>query len=189
MSVYTKTGDRGTTSLVGGSRVAKNDPRLEAYGSVDELSSYVAHLRDRIEFEETLQDRMAEEREELLSYLSILMNVSSILACEEEWRDKMPKVTDEDISDIELSMDRISAQLKPIRQFTLPGGHPLVSLAHIARTVCRRAERSIITVESSGFVVDENSKVFINRLSDYLYLISRFLTSELEIEELYWQGQ
>ncbi len=189
MAVYTKTGDKGTTSLVGGTRVAKTDCRLEAYGSVDELSTFVAHLRDGMVSESLLATGMEEEKEELLTYLSTLMNISSRLASEDEWRDKMPEVGEDDVNDIERAMDRISACLEPIKQFTLPGGHSLVSLAHIARSVCRRAERAILRVEESGYSVDEGCRLFINRLSDYLYLLSRLLTKELNISELYWKGK
>ncbi len=189
MAIYTKTGDKGLTSLVGGTRIGKIDVRLEAYGSIDELSCFVAHLRDLIMTEKRLENEMIEEKVELLNYLSTLMNISSRLASEDEWRDKMPEITNEDIAHIESAMDRISNELDAIKRFTLPGGDPLVSAAHIARSVCRRAERVILRVEAEGYNVDWNSKLFINRLSDYLYLISRLLTKKLKVNELYWQGK
>ncbi len=188
MAVYTKGGDKGQTSLVGGTRVSKTDVRLEAYGTVDELSSYVAHLRDLIVADNRLQGKMDGECEEMLGYLSVLMNISSRLASEDEIRDKMPEITDEDISLIEQAMDRISAELKPIKRFTLPGGDSLISMAHIARCVCRRAERETLRVEAAGASVDTTCKLFLNRLSDYLYLVSRLLTLKLDAQELYWRG-
>lgn len=189
MAVYTKTGDKGTTSLVGGSRVSKTDVRLEAYGSVDELSCFVAHLRDNIELHDTLKKSLHKHSALMLSHLSVLMNVSSRLACEEEYMESMPEVDDEDISTIEQMMDEMTAELRPIHKFTLPGGHPIASQAHIARTVCRRAERCMLRLKDSGLHLDHHSQLFINRLSDYLYLLSRLIIQHLGIEELYWKGK
>lgn len=189
MAVYTKTGDKGTTSLVGGSRVSKTDYRLEAYGSVDELSAFVANLRDYMVANVSLSESMSIECEEILTYLSLLMNISGKLASEEEIMDKIPGVDEEDILNIEKSMDRISSQLEPIKRFTLPGGDITISTAHIARTVCRRSERAALRVKESGTKVDNNSLLFLNRLSDYLYLITRLLTLRLGVEELYWKGK
>lgn len=189
MAVYTKTGDKGKTSLVGGTRVSKTDYRLEAYGSVDELSAFVANLRDYITSDKMLCETMAIEAGEILTYLSLLMNISGRLASEEEIMPQIPGVDDEDIDNIEKSMDRISAQLEPIKRFTLPGGHIIISTAHIARTVCRRAERAALRVEESGVKVDRASLLFLNRLSDYLYLITRLLTLKLGVKELYWEGK
>ncbi|MEG0499953.1 MAG: cob(I)yrinic acid a,c-diamide adenosyltransferase [Rikenellaceae bacterium] len=189
MAIYTKTGDKGTTSLVGGERVLKTDVRLEAYGTVDELSAHVAYLRDSMMAATELTDEMTEEKDELLESLSLLMNVSAGLAAEESAKAMIPLVDESDITSIELAMDRISAELKPINRFTVPGGHPLISLSHIARTVCRRAERAALRVAESGVAVDAISLKYLNRLSDYLYLIGRLLALRLEVEELYWQGK
>lgn len=189
MAIYTKTGDKGTTSLVGGERVSKTDVRLEAYGTVDELSANVAYLRDMIMVEMELQDEMAQEKDELLGSLSLLMNVSSGLAAEESAKSLIPLIEESEITAIEQAMDRMISELKPINRFIVPGGHPLISISHIARTVCRRAERSALRVVDSGVSVDELSLKYLNRLSDYLYLIGRLLSQRLEIEELYWQGK
>lgn len=189
MAIYTKTGDKGTTSLVGGERVSKTDVRLEAYGTVDELSAQVAFLRDSILSEVELTDEMSEECDELLESLSLLMNISAGLAAEESAKTMIPRIDADDILSIEQSMDRISGQLKPINRFTVPGGHPLISVSHIARTVCRRAERAALRVRESGVLVDDLSLKYLNRLSDYLYLMGRLLALRLEIEELYWQGK
>lgn len=187
MAIYTKTGDKGTTSLVGGERVSKTDLRLEAYGTVDELSACVAYLRDSIVNTVGLTDLMLEEVDELLGSLSLLMNISAGLASEESVKNSIPKIGEENLISIEQAMDRMSAELKPIQRFTVPGGHPLVSLSHIARTVCRRAERAALRVNEQ-FGVDELSLKYLNRLSDYLYLLGRLLSLRLDVEELYWQG-
>lgn len=189
MAIYTKTGDKGTTSLVGGERVSKTDVRLEAYGTVDELSANVAYLRDMIVASVELTDKMTEEVDELLGSLSLLMNISSGLAAEESAKAMVPVIEATNISAIEAAMDRMIAELKPATRFTIPGGHPLISVSHIARTVCRRAERAALRVVESGVAVDELSLKYLNRLSDYLYLIGRLLALRLDIEELYWQGK
>lgn len=188
MAIYTKTGDKGTTSLVGGERVSKTDVRLEAYGTVDELSAHLAYLRDMIVEEMKLVDMMKEETDEMLDALSILMNISADLASEGETKLSIPKVEEHDIKVLEKAMDRISEELLPIKRFTVPGGHPMISASHIARTVCRRAERRAFNVVENGIEVEELSLKYLNRLSDYLYLIGRLLALNLEVEELYWQG-
>lgn len=188
MAIYTKTGDKGTTSLVGGERVSKTDMRLEAYGTVDELTANVAYLRDMIVASVELTDKMTEEQDELLGSLSLLMNISSGLAAEESAKGMVPKIEESDIAFIEGAMDRMISELKPVTRFTVPGGNPLISISHIARTVCRRAERAALRVVESGIAVDELSLKYLNRLSDYLYLIGRLLAQRLEVEELFWQG-
>lgn len=188
MAIYTKTGDKGTTSLVGGERVSKTDLRLEAYGTVDELSAQVAYLRDMMVASVELTDMVAQESDEMLDMLSLLMNISAELASEATAKSFIPKITVENISSIEGAMDRITSELKPINRFTVPGGHPLISLSHVARTVCRRAERAALRVIESGVEVDENAMRYLNRLSDYLYLIGRLLALRLEVEELYWNS-
>ncbi|MCD8185645.1 MAG: cob(I)yrinic acid a,c-diamide adenosyltransferase, partial [Rikenellaceae bacterium] len=142
MKIYTKTGDGGTTSLIGGKRVGKNHPRVEAYGSVDELMAHLGYLRD------SLDEREQEEtREELLQILHTLMNVASNLACEGDSVKNLPKISDREIRYLEEAIDRMQGDLPAIDKFTLPGGHPLVSLAHIGRTVCRRAERNAAAID------------------------------------------
>ena len=188
MAIYTKTGDKGTTSLVGGERVSKTDVRLEAYGTVDELSAQLAYLRDSMIASVELTDIVIEEKDELLYALSLLMNISSDLASEETVKNIIPMITDIDIVNIEGAMDRMSAQLEPIARFTVPGGHPLISLSHVARTVCRRAERASLRAKEY-YNVDELSLKYLNRLSDYLYLLGRLLTVKLEVGELYWEGK
>ena len=188
MKVYTKTGDSGKTSLVGGRRVPKTDDRLEAYGAIDEFSAFLANLRDNINAETLLNDMVQEEKDELVWVQSRLMVVSSHLASDIEFYDKLPKIKDEDINRVEDAIDRISEQLEPLTKFTIAGGHTIVSLSHIARTVCRRAERCSLRVAEKESV-DSNPLVFLNRLSDYLYVLGRLLTLKLEISEIYWDGK
>ena len=143
MKIYTKTGDGGTTSLIGGKRVGKNHPRVEAYGSVDELMAHLAYLRDNLK-----EEKSADIRRDLLRIQNDLMVLSAILACEDEKTGSMPVLTDENIRFLEQRIDAMQDDLPKIDKFTLPGGHPMVSLSHIARTVCRRAERNAISIES-----------------------------------------
>jgi len=178
MKVYTKTGDKGETSLFGGSRVSKGHLRIHAYGTVDELNSYIGLLRDLSPDES--------RNAELIRIQDRLFTLGAILATESE-KAKMglPVIIKEDIEDLEEAIDAMDQSLVPIKTFVLPGGHPTVSYCHISRCVCRRAER--ICVELS-----ENNKVegiviqYLNRLSDYLFVLSRFLTKILKVKETPW---
>lgn len=164
--VYTKTGDEGKTSLVGGTRVEKSHVRLNAYGTIDELNSFVGLLICQIKDENTLK---------VLSFIqNKLFTVGSYLATETESKAPMDAsiVKDEDITLLENEMDRIDSELPKIRQFVLPGGSEAAARAHICRTVCRRGERCIYLVKEK-YPVDPNVSKFINRLSDYFFLIAR----------------
>ena len=180
MKIYTKTGDGGTTSLIGGKRVGKNHPRVEAYGSVDELMAHIGYLRDSLD-----AGKQAATRENLLKILNSLMVVSSILACEGETIKKLPQITDNDIRFLETRIDEIQESLPKVDKFTLPGGHPMVSLSHIARTVCRRAERNAAAIDNE-LEQHEKAKQYLNRLSDYLYALSRKFVVDYRAEELLW---
>ncbi|MFV0417453.1 MAG: cob(I)yrinic acid a,c-diamide adenosyltransferase [Dysgonomonas sp.] len=176
--VYTKTGDKGMTSLVGGKRVAKAHVRLEAYGTADELNSFVGFLIEQIEDKHDL---------EVLSYIQHkLFTVGSYLATETEAMS--PKaasiITDKDISLLENEMDRMDSELPPLRQFVLPGGSESATRAHICRTVCRRTERCIYRVKE-GFPVDDQVLMFVNRLSDYFFLLAR-KESNKKGNEIFW---
>lgn len=179
MKIYTKTGDTGMTSLVGGTRVSKTSARLEAYGTIDEAMSHIAFLRDNLDATEV---RFADMRNDLLAILRTLMNASSIIAAEDEVVAKMPQIMPSDIEYLENRIDYIQAELPKITKFTIPGGHPLVSMAHIARTVTRRAEREVIAVENADPMV----LGYINRLSDYLYVAGRSIANEYNVEETLW---
>ncbi|WP_108821019.1 cob(I)yrinic acid a,c-diamide adenosyltransferase [Dysgonomonas sp. Marseille-P4361] len=177
-SIYTKTGDKGMTSLVGGKRVAKAHVRLDAYGTTDELNSFVGSLIEKIEDEHDL---------EILSYIQHkLFTVGSYLATETEAIP--PKaasiITDKDITLLESEMDKIDSTLPPLRQFVLPGGSESAARAHICRTVCRRTERCIYRVKEE-FPVDDLILMFVNRLSDYFFLLARKECNK-QGKEIFW---
>ncbi|MBK5719703.1 cob(I)yrinic acid a,c-diamide adenosyltransferase [Dysgonomonas sp. Marseille-P4677] len=176
--IYTKTGDKGMTSLVGGKRVEKAHVRLEAYGTTDELNSFVGFLIEKIEEKHDL---------EILSYIQHkLFTVGSYLATETEAIS--PKaasiITDKDILLLESEMDRMDSALPALRQFVLPGGSESAARAHICRTVCRRAERCIYRVKEC-FPVDDQILMFVNRLSDYFFLLAR-KESNKKGQEIFW---
>ncbi len=178
MKIYTLTGDDGTTSLSGGRRVPKHSIRVEAYGSVDELIAWFGLLRDH---KENLK------RRELLIYIqSQLMICAAALAYDRENSNSKKLLPDADcISVIEKEIDRMEDALPPLKNFILPGGNILVSYCHIARCVCRRAERAVLRLneaEESPEIVNK----FLNRLSDFLFVLSRKIGLELDIEEIKW---
>lgn len=187
MKIYTKTGDKGTTSLIGGERVSKTDLRLEAYGTADELQANIAYLRDNMIADVELTDKMTEEKDELLWIEERLMVVEAVLAADASAADKIPHISTNDIERVERAIDRINGQIVPLHKFTIPGGHPLVSLSHIARTVCRRAERAALRVAEA--VPESTHLVFLNRLSDYLYVLGRLLSVEVDAPEITWDGK
>lgn len=180
MKIYTKTGDGGTTSLIGGRRVGKNHPRVEAYGSVDELMAHIGYLRDSLD-----KEKYSGLREDLLKIMNDLMTVSSILACEGNTLKKLPQITEKDIRFMEDRIDEIQENLPKVDKFTLPGGHPMVSLSHIARTVCRRAERNATAIDCN-LEQHEKAKQYLNRLSDYFYALGRKFAADYQAEELLW---
>ncbi len=179
MKIYTKTGDKGTTSLVGGTRVSKASLRIEAYGTIDELNSYVGLVRDQ---------PVNELRRSLLKEIQDrLFTVGSILASEpEQTKTIIPDLHEADIKLLESEMDTIDKIIPPLRAFVLPGGHQSVSFCHVARTVCRRAERLVITLNGQQ-PVDMLVIKYLNRLSDYLFMLSRLMTHELGSEEVAWK--
>ena len=179
MKIYTKTGDEGQTSLVGGTRVSKTELRIEAYGTVDELNSYVGLLRDQA---------VNTERKELLKEIQDrLFTIGSILASEPEQNKKrIPDLYESDIELLEKAMDDMDTHLEPMRFFILPGGHQAISFGHIARTVCRRAERIVLRLSLESEVNDLVVK-YLNRLSDYLFVLCRMMAKDLNIEENAWK--
>ncbi|MFI3302860.1 MAG: cob(I)yrinic acid a,c-diamide adenosyltransferase [Rikenellaceae bacterium] len=181
MKLYTKGGDKGSTSLIGGARVSKNDSRVEAYGTVDELSAFVALLSDKLRGEE------CDYSAELDSINSMLMSVEALLACDENSAKTMPTISDENISALEQKIDDLQAQLEPLTKFTIPGGDERVSMCHVCRTVCRRAERRAIAA-AEEWEVSANAVIYLNRLSDYFYALGRVLTLRLGVEEILWRG-
>lgn len=179
MKVYTKKGDKGKTSLIGGDRVDKDHIRIEAYGTVDELNSWIGLLRD--------QDIPAESRSELLEVQDRLFTIGSQLAATPDSKMELPQVFPSDITRLELAIDDMEAKLEPMKNFVLPGGHIIVSQCHITRCVCRRAERKVTKMGREGMVKQEEIPSYLNRLSDYLFVLARFLTLELEADETPWK--
>ena len=181
MKIYTKTGDQGLTSLIGGTRVSKASLRIDAYGTVDELNAYVGLLRD--------QDINAGRRPLLKEIQDRLFTIGSALAADpEKSRMKLPDLHAEDVVLLEAEMDRLNEGLPELRAFVLPGGHPAVSFAHVARCVCRRAERLVVHLQEEAFVA-ELVAVYLNRLSDYLFVLSRRMAHELGVEEVTWHAR
>jgi cob(I)alamin adenosyltransferase len=177
--LYTKTGDSGKTSLIGGTRVSKTHVRLEAYGTIDELNSFVGWLNCAIG---------EEEHREFLHFVQCkLFTVGAYLATETE--NKQPKgsalLSESDIVRIEVEIDEVNSQLSPLRKFVLPGGNETASRAHICRTITRRAERLVYRVAEEYPVADEVF-IFLNRLSDYFFVLARW-ESNKNSEELYWE--
>lgn len=181
MKIYTKTGDAGTTSLIGGERVKKYDLRVEAYGTVDELTAHIALLSDML----TEDERTENMTEELYHIESQLMSVAALLAVGKGGEGKIAPIAKERITDLEKAIDRMQTELPEISKFTIPGGHRAVSLCHVCRTVCRRAERAALR---AGDIteVDSSATIYLNRLSDYLYSLGRLLTERLKVEEHLW---
>ncbi|MFI3332376.1 MAG: cob(I)yrinic acid a,c-diamide adenosyltransferase [Rikenellaceae bacterium] len=182
MKVYTKSGDRGTTALIGGTRVPKSDIRVEAYGTVDELSAFIGLLGDNLKAHEAT----AECAEELYSINSMLMNLEAHLAAGDNIDFELPKIGQEAIDQLERGIDDMQSRVAAITTFTIPGGHQSVSLCHVCRTICRRAERRSISV-ADQFEIDEMVIKYLNRLSDYLYLLGRLTTTLLEVDEILWR--
>lgn len=179
MKIYTKTGDKGLTSLIGGTRVPKSDLRIDSYGTVDELNSYVGLLRD--------QEVNTPRRELLKEIQDRLFTIGAELAADPvKSKMKLPDLHPADIILLENEMDRMNAALPELREFVLPGGHQAVSFAHVARCVCRRAERLVVGLQQDSFV-PELVPVYLNRLSDYLFVLSRQMAQDLGAEEVTWK--
>jgi cob(I)alamin adenosyltransferase len=179
MKIYTKTGDKGTTALFGGKRVSKADLRIETYGTVDELNSYVGLVRDQA----VNQNR----KSILVEIQDRLFTIGSILATEPgNTKVKVPSLIQEDVTVLEKEIDGMDASLPPMKSFVLPGGHQSVSFCHVARTVCRRAERLVIALDAQE-KIDALVIQYLNRLSDYLFMLSRKMSAELSAEEMPWK--
>ncbi len=179
MKIYTKTGDKGTTSLFGGTRVSKHDIRIESYGTVDELNANLALLRDLI--------TNTHHTDFLLQIQHNLFVIGSMLATENAKKEllKIDLISEESIVVIENEIDSLTATLPQMTHFILPGGHQTVSVCHICRCICRRAERLVVHL-SELEIIDENCIKYLNRLSDYLFVLSRKLASENGVEEIKW---
>lgn len=180
MKIYTKTGDEGKTSLLGGSRVAKYHLRIESYGTVDELNTAVGMLRSM-----ELPSGIAEV---LIEIQNKLFTIGSQLASEPgEPKFKIPKLLGEDTVYLEKKIDEMEEDLPVMRNFVLPGGHPSVAQAHVARCICRRAERIVLHLKDESDVPQE-IPVYLNRLSDFFFVLSRKLAKDLGANEIPWKS-
>ena len=178
MKIYTKTGDSGETSLFGGKRVTKDHVRIEAYGTIDELNSFLGVLYDNLEDEN--------QRYLINSVQSNLFTIGSILANEGKTTDYIPDLRESAISVLEKAMDEMDENLPPLTNFILPGGNTVVSFCHIARTVCRRAETRMVAL---NHIEDVDPKLikYLNRLSDYLFVLSRKIAKDFNADEISWK--
>lgn len=175
--IYTKTGDQGDTALFGGKRVSKSHLRVDAYGTVDELNSFVGWLRDSTENQHV--------RGILVQVQHRLFTVGATLASDPEKHPPTPDILPEDIALLEQEMDDMDAGLPPLKNFILPGGHTSVSVCHVCRTVCRRAERLAVALHQTD-PVDPLVLQYLNRLSDYFFMLARQLGHDLGAEEVIW---
>ena len=183
IKIYTKTGDLGKTSLIGGTKVPKSHIRIDAYGTVDELNSYIGLLADHFQQDQTktalkeIQDR--------------LFTIGSSLACDPDKEPllKIPDLKETDVEWLEREIDSMNGILAPMKSFILPGGHVSISTAHVVRCVCRRAERNCVRMVESEFFVDPLVIKYLNRLSDYLFILARFIAHELKVEEIPWKAR
>lgn len=177
--IYTKTGDKGTTSLLGGKKVSKSHDRIEAYGTVDELNSFIGLLKDHESVEARIKNQLYWIQETLFS-------LGSILATESDFKGfELPQITHIEITQLEQWIDYYDAKLPTLKNFILPGGHSAVSLCHICRTVCRRAERATLRLAENE-ALDQNIIPFLNRLSDYFFILARKITLDLNVPETPW---
>ena len=177
--IYTRTGDKGTTALVGGTRVAKTHVRLEAYGTVDELNTQLGLLYTYLTEEV--------DRKTILWVQHKLFSVGSYLATDQEHTTLRieSQIADEDIQRLERAIDEADAMLPPLKAFVIPGGARGSAVCHVCRTVCRRAERRILAM-AEEHEVTENVSAFVNRLSDYLFVLARKMNILAETDEIYW---
>jgi cob(I)alamin adenosyltransferase len=179
--IYTKTGDSGSTSLIGGTKVPKSDLRIDAYGTVDELNSWIGLINDQLDIEEF--------KNELKDIQDRLFTIGSSLACDadKEPKMKLPDLHDADIRLLEVKIDEMTAQLPPMKSFILPGGHVTVSSIHVCRTVCRRAERLLVGMQQHELFLEPKVLQYINRLSDYLFTLARYAAEKMGVPEIAWK--
>ncbi|MEZ5027764.1 MAG: cob(I)yrinic acid a,c-diamide adenosyltransferase [Ferruginibacter sp.] len=178
LKIYTKTGDKGKTSLIGGTKVPKSNIRIEAYGTIDELNSFIGLTADYISRQDVktilkeIQDR--------------LFTIGSSLACDPDKEPllKIPDLKESDIEFLEKNIDAMNTELKPMKSFILPGGHVAISTAHVTRCVCRRAERICVNMQEQHLEIDPLIIKYLNRLSDYLFVLARYAGHLLGVEDI-----
>lgn len=182
VKIYTKTGDLGRTSLIGGTKVSKSNIRIESYGTVDELNSFIG----------LVGDYLPEDRKEILKEIQDrLFTIGSSLACdpEKELLMKIPDLREEDVTLLEKEMDKMNEVLPAMKNFILPGGHVAVSTAHIARCVCRRAERLCVGMSENDSFIEPLVIKYLNRLSDYLFVLARYAAHIYNVNEIVWKAR
>ena len=181
LKIYTKTGDLGKTSLIGGTKVPKSHIRIDAYGTVDELNSFIGLVSDYINDNNS--------RSTLKEIQDRLFTIGSSLACDPEREPmmKIPDLKEADITFLEREIDGMNEILPTMKSFILPGGHIAVSTAHVARCVCRRAERCAVNMQEHELFVEPLVIKYLNRLSDYLFVLSRYICHQLDVAEIKWQ--
>jgi cob(I)alamin adenosyltransferase len=179
--IYTKTGDKGKTSLIGGTKVPKSHIRIDSYGTVDELNSFIGLVSDQLNDERTKQA--------LKEIQDRLFTIGSSLACDPDKEPlmKIPDLKEEDVTNLEKEMDAMNEVLSPMKNFILPGGHVAVSTAHVARCVCRRAERICVNMVEHDIFVGALVIKYLNRLSDYLFVLARYIGHLFNAEEIAWK--
>lgn len=177
--IYTKGGDKGETSLLGGTRVPKYHDRIEAYGTLDELNSYIGLIRDQ-EIDQHFKDIL------LIIQNKLFVAESHLAADKEENAKQLPQLNSKDIALLEIEIDKMNDNISPLKSFILPGGHTVVSYCHIARTICRRAERLVIKL-GHQYKIDPLIIKYLNRLSDYLFVLARAIAKDLNVDETLWK--
>lgn len=180
LRIYTKTGDKGTTALLGGTRVSKGSLRIAAYGSVDTLNSYVGWVAD-LQEEKKVQELLREIQDRLFT-------AGSLLAADpgKKLKMKLPELRQDDIQRLENAIDDIDTVLPPLSSFILPGGHATVSACHITRCHCREAERLCVALEEAEENIPALVVPYLNRLSDYLFILARYTAMRLKVPEISW---
>ncbi len=183
IKIYTKTGDQGKTSLIGGTKVPKSNIRIESYGTVDELNSFIGLLSDHVP-EDLVRKNLKEIQDRLFT-------IGSSLACDPEKEPlmRLPDLQEADVAMLENEMDKMNGVLPLMKNFILPGGHVAVSTAHITRCVCRRAERLCVQLMETGSFVDPLVIKYLNRLSDYLFVLARYIGHIFQVEEVAWKAR
>lgn len=181
IKIYTKTGDAGTTSLLGGTKVPKSHLRIESYGTVDELNSFIGWANDQV-VDPFVQTMLREIQDRLFT-------IGSSLACDPDREPKMkiPDLRDSDVQLLESEIDRMNETLPEMKSFILPGGHPAVSTLHVCRCVCRRAERICVFLLEQKMFVDPLVIQYLNRLSDYLFVLARYIGHQAGAPEVAWK--
>ncbi|HKP32517.1 MAG TPA: cob(I)yrinic acid a,c-diamide adenosyltransferase [Chitinophagaceae bacterium] len=183
IKIYTKTGDKGKTSLIGGTKVAKSDLRIEAYGTIDELNSFMGLVSD--------QNLKSESVSIIREIQDRLFTIGSSLACDPDKEPalKIPDLKEEDVTFLEKEIDKMNETLPPMKTFLIPGGHVAITTTHVARCVCRRAERICVHMQEEHMEIEPLIIKYLNRLSDYLFVLARYIGHNLNVPEIPWKAR